>query len=83
MATSTQLQTIPGLWVTERVYAEIHSLTKNTLANWRWRDRRAGRKEAEEGKPQYKRFGHSVRYWVSGESAAAAKVIIAAGLEDS
>lgn len=53
-----------GRWVTERTYAEIHSLAKGSLANWRFRDRRAGRTEALPGYPRYKYWGTAVRYWL-------------------
>lgn len=59
-----------GRWVTERTYAEIHGLAKNTLANWRWRDRVAKRPEAAPGTPQYRRFGRAIRYWLPLAPAA-------------
>lgn len=55
----------PGRWVTERVYAEYHGLARQTLTNWRYRDRKAGRNHAEPGYPQYSYFGRAVRYWVA------------------
>ena len=58
-----------GRWVTERAYAEWHGLSKQTLTNWRWRDRKAGLSEAAAGYPQYRRFGRAVRYWLPSEDA--------------
>lgn len=55
----------PGRWVTEQVYAELHCLSRQTLANWRYRDNKAGRDQAESGYPQYRRFGRAVRYWLA------------------
>lgn len=57
----------PGRWVTATEFARIAGIQKQTLANWRWRDRRAGRKEAEPSKPRYRYFGTSVRYWLPAE----------------
>ena len=56
-------------WVTERAYAEIHSLARGTLTNWRFLDRRAGRTEALPGYPRYRYFSTSVRYWLPLETA--------------
>ena len=56
-----------GRWVTEREYARLFSLTKGTLSNWRFRDKKEGRDEAAPGMPRYRRFGRAVRYWVSDE----------------
>jgi hypothetical protein len=49
-------------WITEREYAEIHGLSAQTLRNWRFKDRRAGRAEAASGYPRYRYFGGAVRY---------------------
>jgi len=49
-------------WVTERVYAHTYGLSEQTLRNWRHKDLKSGRMEAEPGKPQYRRFGRSIRY---------------------
>ena len=59
-----QQTTVGGRWVTEREYARIHGLAPQTLTNWRYRDRRAGRTEAAAGYPRYRYFGAAVRYWV-------------------
>src|ERR1700733_2745164 len=53
-----------GRWITETEYARIHALSRQTLCNWRYQDRKAGRKEARRGFPQYRRFGRAVRYWL-------------------
>ena len=49
-------------WLTEREYAEIHAIARQTLRNWRYQDRQAGRDGAAPGKPAYRRFGGAVRY---------------------
>jgi hypothetical protein len=64
VAESTAAQKQLGRWVTERVYAEIYGLNYQTLCNWRYRDRKAGRNCAPPGFPQYRRFGRAVRYWL-------------------
>lgn len=51
------MSTLEGHWVTEREFARIHSLHRQTLCNWRYEDRKAGRDHAEIGYPQYRRFG--------------------------
>lgn len=53
-----------GQWITGREYARIHGLSPQTLINWRYRDRKAGRCEAVPGYPRYKYFGRAVRYWL-------------------
>lgn len=62
-----------GKWVTEKVYAEVHSLSKQVLANWRHRDLLAGRTEAGPGFPMYRRFGRAVRYWLPDPPQAGEK----------
>ena len=54
-------------WVTEASYSEIYSISRQTLANWRYRDRRSGRTEAPSGFPKYRRFGKAIRYLLEGE----------------
>jgi hypothetical protein len=49
-------------WVTEQAYATIHSISRQTLTNWRYQDKRAGRDHAAPGFPEYRRFGRAVRY---------------------
>ncbi len=56
-----------GKWVTAHVFAELHSLSEQTLSNWRFQDRRAGRTEAAPGFPRYLRFGKAVRYWLPAD----------------
>jgi hypothetical protein len=53
---------LAAVWITASQYAELHSMSKQTLANWRYADLRAGRQEAAPGYPKYRRFGGSVRY---------------------
>lgn len=48
--------------MTGKVFARFHSLAPQTLANWRYQDRKAGRTTAGPGFPQYRRFGKAVRY---------------------
>ncbi len=58
----------PGpLWVTPREYARRFGIAEQTLANWRYQDRKLGRTEARPGYPQYKRVGRSVRYRLEPE----------------
>jgi hypothetical protein len=56
-----------GRWVTAKEFAQIVGIKVQTLTNWRWQDRRAGREEAEPGKPRYRYFGSAVRYWLPAE----------------
>lgn len=53
-------------WVTEKTFAELTAINPQTLRNWRYLDRRAGRMQASDGFPEYKRFGKSVRYKIDG-----------------
>jgi hypothetical protein len=61
-------------WVTVAQYSKIYSISRQSLANWRFRDRQAGRTEAQPGFPQYRYFGRAVRYLVDektgGDTAA-------------
>src|SRR4051812_44051108 len=41
-----------GRWVTELEYSKLHSIGKQTLCNWRYKDNRAGRTEAQPGYPK-------------------------------
>ena len=61
----------PGRWIKEAEFASIHGLSRQTLCNWRYRDRKAGRTEALPGYPQYRYFGCAVRYWLPPELPAA------------
>jgi hypothetical protein len=56
-----------GKWVTEAVYSSICGLSRQTLTNWRARDRKAGRRQAAAGYPHYAYFGGAVRYWAGNE----------------
>jgi hypothetical protein len=55
-----------GRWVSERTYAELHGLARQTLCNWRHQDKKASR-GPQPGKPLYKRFGAAVRYWLADD----------------
>jgi len=68
-ATITELPVMAGRWISERAFANLHGLSKQTLANWRYRDHKAGRAEAGPGYPQYRYFGRAVRYWLVGGPA--------------
>ena len=59
----------PGQWVKDTVYARIHGIHRQTLANQRYRDRKAGRSGAALGYPFYKKFGGSIRYWLPSNAA--------------
>jgi len=54
-------------WVTAERYSQIYSISIQTLANWRFKDRRAGRKTARPGFPKYRYFGTAVRYEIEPE----------------
>lgn len=56
-----------GRWVTAAEYAAHIGVSVQTLANWRWQDRKAGRDGPGPGKPLYRRFGRSVRYLLPEE----------------
>lgn len=51
-------------WISGRELARLLRLHPQTLGNWRYQDRLAGRGHAAPGKPVYKRFGAAVRYAV-------------------
>jgi hypothetical protein len=57
----------PGRWIKEAEFASIHGLSRQTLCNWLYRDRKAGRTQAASGYPQYRYFGRAVRYWLPAE----------------
>lgn len=68
MSVPTTTTTTPRRrWVTARVYAELHGLSEQGLANNRYQDRLAGRTEARPGYPFYKKFGGAVRYLIIEE----------------
>jgi hypothetical protein len=56
-----------GRWVTSQVFAQIHGLALQTLANWRYQDHKANRTGARPGYPAYKRFGGAIRYWLPAD----------------
>jgi hypothetical protein len=58
------------VWVTEKTFAHTFNLNRQSLANWRLQDRRAGRSDSRPGYPVYKYFGHAVRYRIEAESIA-------------
>lgn len=49
-------------WVSDLEYSEQYGIHRQTLANWRAKDRKAGRSSAPPGFPTYKYFGRCVRY---------------------
>ena len=61
---------LPGRWIRDAEFARIHGLSRQTLCNWRYQDRKAGRTQAHPGYPQYRYFGRAVRYWLSAEQPA-------------
>jgi hypothetical protein len=56
--------TVTGRWVPAKVYAAMFCLSVQSLANWRHRDRAAGRNAAAPGFPVYRRWGKAIRYWL-------------------
>lgn len=58
-------------WVSGKVFARIHGLHPQTLTNWRYRDRLAGRPCASTGYPDYKLFGRAVRYRLDADAPLA------------
>lgn len=54
-------------WVTAEEVSKVAHLSPGTLANWRWKDLRAGRSGAAPGQPVYRRFGRAVRYLVDAD----------------
>ena len=56
-------------WVTAARYSQIHSISVQTLANWRFKDRRDGRTEARAGFPRWRYFGRAVRYLLEEETS--------------
>ncbi len=59
---------IAGRWIPAKTYAAIHSLPVQTLVNWRFHDRKAGRSGAAPGYPPYRYFGGAVRYWLPADA---------------
>ena len=60
-----------GIWVTERVYSELHSISRQNLSIWRYRDKVASRSGAALGFPVYRRFGGAIRYWLPNDAQPA------------
>ena len=60
----TPVELTHGRWITDLAYSTLYGIPRQTLINWRHRDRKAGRDCAEPGYPEYKRFGKAVRYWL-------------------
>ena len=56
-----------GRWVREQVYASHYLIARQTLVNWRYKDRQAGRTTARAGYPIYRYFGKAVRYWLPAD----------------
>jgi hypothetical protein len=56
-----------GRWVTEKAFSDLTAIPRQTLANWRSRDRAAGRAGAAPGYPEYRRFGRAIRYRIERE----------------
>ena len=56
--------------MTAKQYGEIFQLSEQTLSNWRFLDRRAGRKAARPGFPVYRYFGGTVRYYLPADELA-------------
>jgi hypothetical protein len=57
-------------WVSEKVYGPAHEIQLQTLRNWRYLDRQAGRTHAAPGFPVYRRFGRAVRYLIDDSQEA-------------
>ena len=55
-----------------RAKARQLGLSEETLQGWRYRDRLAGRKQAQDGFPKYFKYGKSVRYLPSFDDSGAA-----------
>jgi hypothetical protein len=55
-------------WITAREASERLGIATQTLANWRTEDARRG--FIEEGRPIWRRFGASIRYYLDGEDTA-------------
>jgi len=55
--------TSSGAWLTEAQYAAKYGISRQTLTNWRYVDRKNGRTSAPDGFPIYKKFGNCVRYF--------------------
>lgn len=56
--------TTSGKWVSDKIYSDYTGVPRQTLSNWRYRDRLAGRTEPLPGYPRYTRYGRAIRYWL-------------------
>jgi hypothetical protein len=56
-----------GKWLTEVQFSALTGITRSALAGWRHFDLKAGRTQAQDGKPHYQRFGRAIRYWAGPE----------------
>ena len=54
-----------GRWVNVRDYARLTGLSTGLLGNWRCQDRKAG--FIAPGRPVWRRFAGTVRYWLPAE----------------
>jgi hypothetical protein len=61
-----------GRWISEAQFSAYSGLARQTLANWRYRDRQAGRTEPLPGFPEWRTFGRAIRYWLPAESRTGA-----------
>ena len=59
-----------GRWVPSKTYAGFYNISAQTLTNWRYADRKAGRTSAAPGFPVYRYFGRCVRYYLETASGA-------------
>ena len=66
IAATINAPTTTGRWVTDAEFSAHTSISRQTLANWRHVDSKAGRDAAAPGYPKYKRFGRCIRYWIEG-----------------
>ena len=51
-------------WISARAFSRLTGIFPQTLANWRYRDRLAGRDGPLSGYPLYRRFGGAIRYYL-------------------
>lgn len=54
-------------WTTAAEFARLTGISQQTLANWRYQDRLAGREGPAPGYPLYRYFGGAVRYYLDPE----------------
>lgn len=51
-------------WISAREFSRLTGISPQTLANWRYQDRLAGREGPLPGYPLYRRFGGAIRYYL-------------------